>query len=185
MGRIEATILRAAHSRPMVLCGVLAPSQRADLRKWMTDIDGSRWERGDGSTHAWRECLLARTELDAVLPLIPFVAKLTEEADRMVAWVNCFSPGEWIGEHRDADGDIQLVVPIEMPSAGQGGDLWVDKASSIVPMRTGDVLAFNAAIHPHGTTASTQTQRKRTTLNIRLWLQAPRQTGQELRTGLV
>lgn len=170
MGSVKAAILRSASQRPIVLCGVLTPTQQDGLLRWVSDIDSYRWVRGDESAHAWRECLLERAEVDGLLPSIPFVAKLAASADRLAAWVNCFAHGEWIGEHRDADGDIQLIIPIKAPSPGLGGDFWIEDASGIVPMCPGDVLVFNAARHPHGTTAPTQREHQRTTLNIRLWL---------------
>ncbi len=177
----EAAILRSARQRPLVLCGVLTPFQQESIRKWVKGIESSRWVPGDESAHAWQECLLERPELTAILAEVPFVARLSKRADRLTAWVNWFAQGQWIGKHRDADGDVQLIVPIELPQPGQGGDLWIENAGNTVPLGLRDVLAFNAALHPHGTTSLKQTESTRTTLNIRLWLRKTSQTCQVAR----
>jgi hypothetical protein len=162
-------ILRAAQYRPTLVPGSLSRREQRGLNLWLRSIGESRWVRGDDTEHAWLECLLTASDVDSVLRESAAVAQFVNAADRVTAWVNVFGRGEWIGAHRDADGDVQLVVPIIVPTQGPGGALWIDSEDCIIPMGTGDLVAFNAARHLHGTTPPMHAMDSRATLNVRLW----------------
>lgn len=169
MDSTEQTLLKAAQRRPVVLRDVVASLELGALRKLLADLPADRWAPGDRTTHSWQECLLQPEEESAVNSISPAISRFTALASRTAAWVNSFGAGEWIGKHRDVDGDAQLIIPLNVPSFEQGGYLWVNARKTVILVQAGDLLVFNASVLPHGTTSILAPDARRVTLNIRLW----------------
>lgn len=169
MDSAELTLLQAARHRPVVLRDAIASKELRALWKMLAGLPSDRWAPGDGTTHSWQECFLQPGELCAIDLISPEIARFTALASRTAAWINAFGTGEWIGRHRDADGDVQVIVPLNVPAFDQGGHLWVNTRATVVPVKAGDLLLFNASVLPHGTTRIEAHGARRVTLNIRLW----------------
>lgn len=124
---------------------------------------------GDESAHSWKEIVI-----DPPISLYDMIAGpslatlLGNEPTRMSHWLNIYEPGEFIGAHVDAGGDAQLMIPVEMPPSGEGGDLWIECRDHVLPVAVGDVLVFAAHRLRHGTT--TIRSGRRISFNGRLWL---------------
>jgi alkylated DNA repair dioxygenase AlkB len=59
-------------------------------------------------------------------------------------WINRYQPGDWIPPHEDKSGDVQVLVCLEAPPAGEtGGVLHV--LDQPYPLATGDVVLFRAS----------------------------------------
>lgn len=59
-------------------------------------------------------------------------------------WINRYQPGDWIPPHEDKSGDVQVLVCLEAPPAGEtGGVLHVEDQP--YPLATGDVVLFRAS----------------------------------------
>jgi len=59
-------------------------------------------------------------------------------------WINRYQPGDWIPPHADRSGDVQLLVCLEAPPAGErGGILHVEDQP--YPLATGDMVLFRAS----------------------------------------
>ena len=169
MNRTEQALLQAAQLRPVVLRDAVSSLHLRALRRLLIELPDNRWAPGDSSAHTWQECLLRSTEIRSVTSISPAILRFTELASRTAAWINSFGPRQWIGRHRDADGDAQLIIPLSVPSFDQGGQLWVGTKKVIVPVQVGDLLIFNASSIAHGTTPTRELDAQRVTLNIRLW----------------
>lgn len=139
----------------------------------MSNIVAQTHERnlieGDESSHSWKEIAI-----DPPLALLEIFADfnlagvIDGEPLRMTQWLNIYRQGEFIGTHVDAGGEAQLMIPIEMPPSGEGGDLWVENKRRILPVTPGDVLLFAAHRLRHGTT--TVKSGRRISFNGRMWL---------------
>ncbi len=124
---------------------------------------------GDESAHSWKEIAIdPPLSLPDMIAGLNLSALLGGEPGRMSHWLNVYEPGEFIGSHVDAGGDVQIMIPIEMPPPGEGGGLWVETKERILPVAVGDVLLFAAHRLRHGTTA-VQSGR-RVSFNGRIWL---------------
>lgn len=124
---------------------------------------------GDESNHSWRELSLAAEDVPDEPILGQQVASvLHTEPIRAVHWLNVYEVNEYIGAHVDTGGDAQLMIPIEMPPAGAGGEIWIGARDRLVPLSVGDALLFAAHRIRHGTT--TILQGRRISLNVRMWL---------------
>jgi hypothetical protein len=125
---------------------------------------------GDESTHSWKE-----VPIDPPHELSDFVAGLDpslvveRRPAKMTQWINVYDLGEFIGAHVDAGGDVQMMIPIELPLPGEGGDLWVRSKQCVLPVGAGDVLLFAAHRLRHGTTPVRSG--RRISLNARIWLE--------------
>jgi hypothetical protein len=125
--------------------------------------------KGDESPHAWKEVAIdPPLALPDMIAELSFADLLGSEPDRMAHWLNVYEPGEFIDAHADAGGDVQLMIPVEMPPPGEGGALWLGTMQRILPVAVGDVLLFAAHRLLHGTTA-VQAGR-RISFNGRIWL---------------
>ena len=171
MNETAKALLSAAKCRPMLVRGALSWQQLLALRRLMKEVPRDHWVLGDRSRHSWREYQLQPDELLSIASIAPAISRFTELADRYVAWINWFHAKQWIGRHRDADGDAQLIIPLVVPALANGGHLWVGTKKSLVPVQERDLLIFNAAGLPHGTTPCRDPNTQRITLNIRLWHQ--------------
>ncbi len=124
---------------------------------------------GDESAHSWRELPLEVTDFPDPMPWQTQVLEVLGDAPtKAVHWLNIYRENEYIGAHVDAGGEAQLMIPIEMPPAGSGGEIWIGSRGHIVPLSVGDVLLFAAHRKRHGTTKVAQGTR--VSLNVRMWL---------------
>lgn len=124
---------------------------------------------GDRSAHSWKEITIdPPLALPNILSELDLPTLLGGEPRRMAQWLNVYESGEFIGTHVDAGGEVQLMIPIEMPPPGEGGDLWVKTKERILPVAVGDVLLFAAHRLRHGTTAVQAGHR--ISFNGRVWL---------------
>lgn len=123
---------------------------------------------GDESAHSWKEIVIdPPISLPDMIVGSGLAKLLGNEPARMAHWLNVYEPGEFIGAHVDAGGDAQLMIPIEMPPPGEGGDLWIECRERILPVAVGDVLLFAAHRLRHGTMAVRSG--RRISFNGRLW----------------
>lgn len=73
--------------------------------------------------------------------------------ERILFWANHYRIGERIMPHTDGEGDLQIVLCIQLPPKGSGGSLrirrgdWVD-----LEMKPGDAMIFHANKTVHETT---------------------------------
>ena len=152
---------------------ILLNAARLDLiRKIISTValaHASDLIEGDESSHSWKEIEVkppvALTEMITGV-FIPDL--IGGEPFRMAHWVNVYELGEYIGTHVDATGDAQIMIPIELPPDGDGGNLWVVTKQCILPVSVGDVLLFTAHRLRHGTTAVRSG--RRVSFNARIWL---------------
>lgn len=129
------------------------------------------WVSGDESAHSWQESEgQLPSGICALLPLSLFKEVADASIMRHVAWINVFGRGEFIPAHKDAGGDVQLLICLEAPDEENGGHLWLDTPERLVLMEAGDALLFRASQIRHGTTPVSPLQTKRrVTLNVRAW----------------
>jgi hypothetical protein len=132
--------------------------------------ENGEWVPGDESSHSWRESSgpLPLT-ITALLPFDSAAAVAGRSIARHVEWFNVYGEGEFIAGHRDADGDFQMLIGIDVPPPLSGGQLWLGHRDAMIPMRTGDLLLFEAAKLVHGTTPIVGAGVQRVTLNVRMW----------------
>jgi hypothetical protein len=86
---------------------------------------------------------------------------------RQHQWINLFEAGQFVEAHKDAGGELHLLIPIEVPIRLEGGQFWLQQNKDIVPVGVGDALLFNANVIRHGTTSVKSG--RRITFNARLW----------------
>ncbi|MDA8586771.1 2OG-Fe(II) oxygenase [Rhodobacteraceae bacterium] len=131
--------------------------------------DAGELVAGDESSHSWREFALSEEDIPAHAALLTYAdAVLGAPPVRASHWLNVYNIDEFIAGHVDAGGEAQLMVPLEMPPAGSGGDIWIGSQRQLIPLSVGDALLFAAHRQSHGTTAVNEG--RRISLNIRLWL---------------
>ena len=130
------------------------------------------WEKltlGDTSTHSWREIALMEPIPNEYLLREVDIAKIIgAKPANLSQWINIYGPGEYIAGHRDAGGDIQLVIPLELPPPDGGGELWIGGEDRRLPIGVGDVLVFAASKLLHGTNPIREG--RRISFNSRMWL---------------
>lgn len=165
----------AFHRKQYELQGftILVNSLRPDFLTRMTAIVTRTREdefvEGDESSHSWKEIAIdPPLSLLDITAEVDLAALLGREPDCMTHWLNVYESGEYIGAHVDAGGDAQLMIPVEMPPPGEGGDLWVENKGRILPIAVGDMLLFAAHRLRHGTTIVTFG--RRISFNGRIWL---------------
>lgn len=73
---------------------------------------------------------------------------------RVVCWTSEYASGEYINAHRDASGDLQLIVALRASPRELGGALHVsfDGRSEEIYLRAGDAVLFEAHRAEHWTT---------------------------------
>jgi len=124
---------------------------------------------GDESTHSWREFPLAASDLPSEPVLKEYLASVLPLASiRIVHWLNIYRVDEYIEAHVDAGGEAQLMIPIEIPPSGGGGEIWIGANERLLPLGVGDALLFAAHRVQHGTTKVLDGQR--VSLNARMWM---------------
>ncbi len=124
---------------------------------------------GEESCHSWHEIPLGTSDALSASTLGSYLATVLPTAPvRNVQWLNVYGVDEYIGHHVDAGGEAQLMIPIEMPPAGSGGEIWIGAREMLLPIGVGDALLFAAHRLRHGTTAVGT--RRRVSLNVRMWL---------------
>jgi len=124
---------------------------------------------GDESSHSWRELPLTEEDIPDHKSLWTYTEEVLGAFPVKTShWLNVYNAGEFIAGHVDAGGQAQLMVPLEMPLVGSGGEIWIGNKRQLIPLSVGDVLLFAAHKVPHGTTKVTEG--RRVSLNIRLWL---------------
>lgn len=151
-----------------ILLNAVRPTFVSQMVALVTSTRDENLIEGDESAHSWKEIVI-----DQPISLYDMIAGpslatlLGNEPARMSHWLHVYEPGEFIVAHVDAGGDAQLMIPVEMPPSGEGGDLWVDSRNRVLPMAVGDVLLFAAHRLRHGTTAVKSGHR--ISFNARLW----------------
>lgn len=163
-------IFEAARLSPIILPGIVSDETLRGLREWVESLAKGGWSEGDESEHSWAEYRLTDETLEAWRLRLPIIEQLTQASVSVIAWLNRFGLGEWIGSHVDASGDLQCVIPITAPIAGHGGQLWVGRLAQVIPAKPGDIVIFNAASRAHGTHSISEPGVERLTLNVRFWL---------------
>jgi hypothetical protein len=159
----------ATRPKGIVMAGMLNGDNLAFLENFVLALSDSVWQLGDESDHAWEEYHVPSDRLPQILSCLPDFEELWTRSSARVAWINRFRQSQWIGSHKDASGDLQLIIGIKIPTLNSGGQLWLANQSQLVPFGTGDAFLFNAASIVHGTTAPLHVQAERLTLNVRLW----------------
>lgn len=133
------------------------------------DTSDSDLVDGEESCHSWREIPLRTSDALSDSTLGSYLANVLPTAPaRNVQWLNVYGIDEYIGVHMDAGGEVQLMIPIEMPPAGSGGEIWIGATEMLLPIGVGDALLFAAHRLRHGTTPVVT--RRRVSLNVRMWL---------------
>ena len=124
---------------------------------------------GDTSSHSWTEfSLTAPTSNEDLLSEIDIAKIIGTEPTCISQWINIYEPGEYIAGHRDAGGDIQMMIPLELPTSNGGGELWIGDEGRLLPIGVGDVLVFAASKILHGTRPIRKG--RRVSFNSRMWL---------------
>jgi hypothetical protein len=114
----------------------------------------------DGSGLSWEErairveCALWSTMAQSCVTQL-VTQLMGAPISRMMAWSNCYATGEWIPWHKDACGDIQMLLVLSEASTNSGG-LWLESRSGPrrMPLWPGDGLLFEAARITHETSAT-------------------------------
>jgi hypothetical protein len=163
-------VIGAARQRPLVIASDIEPSIIEKLIVWVAAIPSSAWSKGDLSERSWDEHALTRAELNWLINQLQLVAGIAALSDEVVGWINRFGYGTWIAAHRDAGGDVQCIIPLELPLPDEGGALWVGSSDQSVPMQAGDLIVFNAAALSHGTSRIVAPNAQRITINLRFWI---------------
>lgn len=165
--------VQAALRRPVVLPGQTSAGTVDELLTRIARMPSSAWHAGERSEHSWDEYRLTMGELDRLRGDLPLIAHIADLATDMAGWINRFGKGSWIASHRDAGGDLQCILPLELPAPHHGGAIWIGSPEITVPMEVGDMLLFNAASLPHGTTPVIADGKRRITMNLRFWMRHP------------
>jgi hypothetical protein len=163
-------LVQIALRRPVVVPDQASAGKIDELLAWVAQIPSSAWRVGDGSEHSWDEYYLTGAELDRLRGDLPLLPRLADLATHMVGWINRFGEGSWIGSHRDAGGDVQCIIPLELPAPHNGGTIWIGCPDLAIPMDVGDLLLFNASSLPHGTSTIVTEGGRRITINLRFWI---------------
>jgi hypothetical protein len=152
-----------------VFTNAVSPALVNAMRSKVQAAQSDDLVKGDESTHSWREIAINASELPNQLILDQNVeSTISSSPHRSVHWLNIYNVDEYIGGHVDAGGEVQLMLPIELPDAGLGGEIWVGSPRKILPVSIGDALLFAAHQIPHGTTKILAG--RRISLNVRMWL---------------
>lgn len=163
-------LIHAALHRPTVIGSGIHTDAIEKLHCWVSALPSARWCDGDGSNHSWDEYHLTDDELNWFIRELPPVSAIAALSNNVVGWINRFGYGAWIAPHRDAGGDVQCIVPLELTAPDQGGVLWIGSREHSIPMQLGDLLLFNASKLPHGTTQIVARSARRITINLRFWM---------------
>ena len=155
----------------LTLPGYLAPASLVAVQESLKDLDRGMFVGGDDSEHAWKE--YHNTNISYLHEIVD-VDRLEDmiqcRISKSYLWINWYEPGSYISGHRDAGGMLQLLIPIIIPSCGDGGELWIGECGNVVPIHEGDGFLFLASELIHGTTeVSRLSKRPRITINARLW----------------
>jgi len=159
-------------NRWTLLRGCIAPDVIGICKKFVRNSPLGVWVAGDSTPTSWRESLNGPPfKVCDALPM-ELISDVTGiPIARTAQWINVFSASEFIPEHKDAAGDAQILIVIEVPPISHGGQLWLHAPDTIVPAAEGDMLLFQASTISHGTTPILPTSpHRRISLNIRLWL---------------
>lgn len=153
----------------LLIADVLSRRELAGLESLIFAVPKAQWQAGDTTDHSWDENLVKPARWRRIASQLSNLHCLIEVATRGVCWINRFSKGQWIGSHKDASGDLQIIVGVRVPPVNAGGQLWIGNVNQFVHLEAGDALLFDAASLAHGTTAPAYDCAQRITLNVRLW----------------
>lgn len=84
--------------------------------------------------------------IDFVTPVLP---PNGPDIRRIQAWINTYRPGEFIPEHSDSDGVLQLLIELQTPRLNDYGFLCINGHN--VDVSPGDLIVFRAHECPHRT----------------------------------
>lgn len=163
-------LFEAASAVPVVAKDAILDSARLDILRRISNLPTSAWQAGDETDHSWSEHQIGNDELTEWCAESDFVFSAMKRAVNAVGWINRFRQHQWIGAHKDAGGDLQLVCALAVASRHEEGAIWIGNHERLIPMNAGDILVFRADSIVHGTTNISQQLDERITLNLRLWL---------------
>ncbi len=163
------SLIEAAELVPVVVKGAIPKNFRAAVLDRLSTLPTSSWQVGDETDHSWSEYHIDQRQLRKWCANVDFLSAAMQRASTAVGWINRFCHGEWIGPHKDAGGDLQLVCTLCVCSRVEEGAIWIRKPDRLIPMAAGDILIFRAADLVHGTTDIASRHEERVTLNLRLW----------------
>ena len=164
--------IETARRLPLIVSRSLTKESISALASQIAALPADAWQVGDSSSHSWDEHHLSAEEISELCQMHPLLEALASSATSTVGWINRFRFGAWIAPHRDAGGDLQCIIPVELPAASQGGQLWIGSPKREVPAAAGDLLLFSAASLTHGTSTIATKGERRVTINLRFWLVA-------------
>ncbi len=145
---------------PALFPGLLPDAGRAFLIDGISPLPSLRVSCGIPSV-TWEEheippgtdlfAYLTRDDLNA-LALSRYAPGARIES--VIAWCSTYRAGEHINRHTDKCGSIQLLLCLEAPPPGSGGELLLDLGGTSlrVCLQPGDALLFEASRIPHQTT---------------------------------
>lgn len=133
----------------------------ASLRAAADTLPGKRVEVNDTRITWWEQCVPNGHPLDAIFcgPKVMSVVRTALGQTRRrrldyTVWVSTYRLGEYVNEHKDRDGIIQIVLGLQAGPAECGGESILRITDRIVRvfLTAGDLLVFDAASIPHSTT---------------------------------
>lgn len=143
-----------------VIARLLDPNAATEWESAYRSLPGRRVRVGTASGVRWLEQAVADVSHalnglavdDAFVGVVKTVAGLRSiDHSRTKVWINRYSAGEYVPEHRDSEGSTQLVLCLQAPPrAGQAGQLLI--GGEAVPLSTGDAVLFHARRLLHATT---------------------------------
>ena len=167
---MAATLFK--HHGVVILSGFVSSPFLDRCRQLIKSIDDNAWTWGSEQHHKWREFgrprllkLANGINVDRVEQII------SGPISRQFHWFNIFERKQFVEGHKDAGGDVHLLIPIEVPQRQDGGQFWVDSLANVMPVGVGDALLLRASRLLHGTTPVSQDRfgSRRITFNVRIW----------------
>lgn len=128
------------------------------LQGCMETLEGEGVHVGDGRNQTWLEyrfdesnnlpkVIVENTILREFL-FLPFDRNFRDVRE-IKSWINCYRSGEYIPEHTDSDGFLQLLIGLETPENADEPLLEIEGRE--VPLNPGDLVIFQAAECTHKT----------------------------------
>lgn len=133
---------------------------------------GHQFEYGSYDSQSIKQdCILWKVFLNKKLVrIIRLALGLKPEVPlrNMISWLHRYRLGEQIAPHKDAGGDIQLVVLLRKPAPENGGTLFLRLAGIDEPLHlgVGDALLFLASQIEHYSTPLIKSQKEQSPKKI-------------------
>lgn len=83
-----------------------------------------------------------------------------QQPEQLLFWIHRYELHQYITEHKDRAGDIQLLISLKQPPKENGGVLFIKNGDNIIPlpMQTGDAALLYASQYFHFSNVLVETE---------------------------